>query len=179
MLNNVQFSRSGTIKRKNNYIYSRYKTFRKKYNATIHEFFQNDFYEALTYSIMIYEDFNRPIVVRWVEYLRFWIMRKPHTLGIMQVTTDKYINDKESIILAMQKISLDNNDVMEKYTESPSPDINRMAYLIAAKYNPGDYNYAKEVREIFEQIASTFYDPIPDSYEEIKHIVINDYSAKL
>ena len=106
-------------------------------------------------------------------------MRKPHTLGIMQVTTDKYINDKESIILAMQKISLDNNDVMEKYTESPSPDINRMAYLIAAKYNPGDYNYAWEVREIFEQIASTFYDPIPDSYEEIKHIVINDYSAKL
>lgn len=179
ILNKVEFSRSGTIKRKNNYINSRYKTFRKKYNAIIHEFFQNDFYEALTYSIMIYEDFNRPIVVRWVEYLRFWIMRKPHTLGIMQVTTNKYINDKESIVLAMQKISLDNDDVMERYTDSPSPDINHVAFLIAAKYNPGDYSYASEVREIFEQIASTFYGSMPDSYEEIKHIVINDYFTKI
>ena len=107
------------------------------------------------------------------------MMRKPHTLGIMQVTTNKYINDKESIVLAMQKISLDNDDVMERYTDSPSPDINHVAFLIAAKYNPGDYSYASEVREIFEQIASTFYGSMPDSYEEIKHIVINDYFTKI
>lgn len=178
ILNTVQFSRAGTITRKNNYISSRYKTFRKKYNTIIHAFLQNDFYEALTYSIMIYEDFNRPIVVRWVEYLRFWITRKPHTLGIMQVTTNKYINDKDSIILAMQQISSNNNDIMERYADSPFPSINRVAYLIAKKYNSGDYDYAYEVGEIFEQIVSTFYEPMPDSYEEIKRIVTNDSSPK-
>ena len=90
ILNKVEISRDGTIKRKNKYIISRYTTFKKKYDTIIKEFFHNDFYEALTYSIMIYEDFNRPRVVRWIEYLRFWITRKPHTLGIMQVTTDKH-----------------------------------------------------------------------------------------
>ena len=53
ILNKVQISREGTIKRKNNYILSRYTTFKKKYDTIIKEFFHNDFYEALTYSIMI------------------------------------------------------------------------------------------------------------------------------
>ena len=63
---------------------------------------------------------------------------------------------------------------MERYADSPSPSINRVAYLIAKKYNSGDYDYAYEVGEIFEQIVSTFYEPMPDSYAEIKRIVTND-----
>ena len=92
---------------------------------------------------MIYEDFNRPILVRWIEYIQFWITRKPHTLGIMQVTTNEYINDKDSILLAMQKINLDSITVIQKSTSSKF-DIDHIAYLIANKYNPGDYDYDED-----------------------------------
>lgn len=88
IFNKVQLGRKGTIKRKNNYITSRYRLFHRKYDYLINGFFHNGFYEALTYSIMIYEDFNRPRVVRWIEYIRFWITKKPHSLGIMQVQTN-------------------------------------------------------------------------------------------
>lgn len=179
ILNKVQISREGTIKRKNNYILSRYTTFKKKYDTIIKEFFHNDFYEALTYSIMIYEDFNRPRVVRWIEYLRFWITRKPHTLGIMQVTTDKFIDNEESIRLSMQKIVKDSRDIMKHYSDSPSPDANYVAFLIAHNYNPGDYKYASEVRDIFSQIATTFYKTMPDSYDEFEKIVNYEHTTRI
>ena len=176
ILNNVHFSRNGTIKRKNNYINYRYNTFKKKYDHIIKEFFQNEFYEALTYSIMIYEDFNRPILVRWIEYIKFWITHKPHTLGIMQVMTSKHINNKDSIVLAMQKIRLDSIAAMQKYS-SPQFDINHVAYSIAKKYNPGDYDYACEVQEIFEHISSIFYKRMPLSYNEIILTLNNEHVA--
>ena len=58
----------------------------------------------MVYAIMIYENFNRPKFVRWIEYVHFLVNTKPHTLGIMQVTTSKWINDRQSIILAIEKI---------------------------------------------------------------------------
>lgn len=175
ILNKVQISRRGAIRRKTNYINSRFLSFRKKYDETIKEFFHNDFYEALTYSIMIYEDFNRPVIVRYAEYLSFWITRKPHTLGIMQVTTDKYIDNKESIRLAMQKIVADSDKAWKAMSNNPYIEsIISASYVVSQighYYNPGDYNYASEVQEIFNQISEKFYEPIPDSLEDFEKIL--------
>ena len=63
------------------------------------------------------QDFNRPRVVRWIEYIRFWITKKPHSLGIMQVQTNKYINDETSIRLAVRKICKDGNNFIEKHED--------------------------------------------------------------
>lgn len=90
VLNKLQISRKETTKRKNNYIRCRYLKFNKKYDCIIKGYFHNDFYEALTYSIMIYEDFNRPFVVRWIEYFHFLITRKPHTL-VYYASNDKHL----------------------------------------------------------------------------------------
>lgn len=179
ILNKVQISRAGTIKRKNNYINSRYKVFVQKYDTIVKEYFHNDFYEALTYSIMIYEDFNRPQIVRWIEYARFGITHKPHTLGIMQVMTSEYINNEESIRRAMQKIIEDSRKIMEHYSDSPSPDANYVAFLIAHNYNPGDYKYASEIRDIFRQISTTFYGPMPDSYNEFEKIANYEHTTRI
>ena len=78
---------------------------------------------------MIYEDFNRPQIVRWIEYVRFWITSKPHTLGIMQVMSDEYIDNEESIRRAMRIIIDDSRVIMESYSGSPSSDANYVAYL--------------------------------------------------
>ena len=166
VLNKVQISRDKTIKRKNNYISARYLTFKRKYDSIVKLHIPNEFYEVILYSIMIYEDFNRPLIIRWIEYICFWITRKPHTLGLMQVMTSKYISDEESIRLAINKLITDNNDIMLHYSDSPSPDAPFVAYLIAQKYNPGDSEYAWEIRKIFDYISSSFYKKMPDSYND-------------
>lgn len=165
ILNKVQISREGTIRRKNNYIISRYNTLKKKYDETIKTFFHNDFYEALTYSIMIYEDFNRPIIVRWVEYIHFWITKKPHTLGIMQVTTEKYITDKESIGQAMLIIQNLGNDFINEYENSEYREyytsVSSAIGYIGRKYNGGGYKYQEEIESIFETISHNYANILP------------------
>ena len=171
IFNKIQLGQKGIIKRRNSYIISRYKLFHEKYDYLIKEFFHNGFYEALTYSIMIYEDFNRPKIVRWIEYIRFGITQKPHTLGIMQVQTDKFINDETSIRLAVRKISKDSNQFIEEHGCSPIlPDYYSCAsYHISKLYNAGDYTYGNEVQSIFDIISEKFYkDKMPVQVTKIE-----------
>lgn len=174
VLNKVQISRDKTIKRKNNYLSSRYITFKRKYDSLIKQHIPNEFYEVVLYSIMIYEDFNRPILVRWIEYLHFFITKKTHTLGIMQIMTDKFISNDDSIKLAIDKLIKDNNDIMLRYSDSPSPNATYVAFLIAQKYNSGDIDYAWEIRDIFEYISSQFYNKMPDSYDDFVKVINYD-----
>lgn len=173
-INRVNIARSQTTKRKNNYIRSKYLEFQNKYGNIIKEGTNNDFYESLTYSIMIYEDFNRPKLVRYIEYVSFWIKRKPHTLGIMQVMTNEFINDEDSIRLAMGKIIDDGKRAFKEYSEQTYFDSHCLAYNIAHRYNPGDANYANEIGDIYSYISSMFYKDIPDSYNEFLIFFSND-----
>lgn len=165
ILNKVQISREGTIRRKTNYINTRFLSFRKKYDGTIKEFFHNDFYEALTYSIMIYEDFNRPIIIRWIEYARFWLTKKSHTLGIMQVMTDEYIDNIESIRRAMKIIEDLGNDFIEEYSNSEWREyytsVSSAISYISEKYNGGNYKYSSEIQSIFDVIESNYANVLP------------------
>ena len=165
ILNKVQISREGTIRRKTNYINSRFLSFRKKYDGTIKEFFHNDFYEALTYSIMIYEDFNRPIIIRWIEYARFWLTKKSHTLGIMQVMTDEYIDNIESIRRAMKIIEDLGNDFIGEYSNSEWREyytsVSSAISYISEKYNGGNYKYSSEIQSIFDVIESNYANVLP------------------
>lgn len=153
VFNKIQISRDKTIQRKENYLVKQYIRFHKKYNNIICSFFEEDFYKAITFSIMIYENFNRPPIARYLEYLSFNITHKPHTLGIMQVKSSIYIDNIESIKLAMEKIKTDSKNISKNqyfyYSE--------IVYQIAKQYNSGDTNYADEVSQIFTFIASKFY----------------------
>lgn len=164
ILNNMQISKEGTIKKQSKYINARYISFSKKYDAIIKDFFHSDFYEALTYSIMIYEDFNRPIVIRWFEYLRFWITKRPHSLGIMQVKTNKCISDTESILQAMQIIQNLGRNFVAKYENSEYREyytsISSAINYIGNKYNGGDY-YPTEIESIFEAISHNYSNILP------------------
>lgn len=169
VINKVNFGEYKSLKRKDNYLQSRYEKFKAKYNGIIQSAFNNSFYEALTYAIMIYEDFNRPYLIRKIEDLRFRITKKPHTLGIMQVKTDRYINDEQSLRLAIAKIKNDNNAYINQERENairggnPNPVINNIIYKnclishIADKYNGGDPKYKGEITDIFDKINQLYY----------------------
>ena len=62
-------------------------------------------FKCLLYAIMIYEDYCRPPMMRWLEYLiRGLHLKRKMSLGIMQYTTTDIINDYQSIDLAIDKL---------------------------------------------------------------------------
>lgn len=102
---------------------------------------------------MINENFNRPKIIRWIEYIRFGLTKKPHTLGIMQFTSSKWINDMQSISLATNKIISDCDRVLQEYADNKgSFSLEAIVGKIAGKYNKDD-DYVYEVEQIFSTIS--------------------------
>lgn len=161
--NNIQLSPNGIYKRKQSYLKSRYKHFKKKYGLIIKDITKNEVLETVTYAILIYEDFNRPKLARIIEYLRFSLTGKEHTLGVMQYKSKKFINDKESVILGTKKIVSayikyvhKMNGRNETYYEWDS------IYNIVSDYNVGD-SYVYEVVELSTEIKELYYKKTQDT----------------
>jgi len=57
---------------------------------------------AIAYAIMIHEDFNRPPIVRGVE--RLLGPKLVHTFGLMQVSSSRPLDDRESVRLGLQRL---------------------------------------------------------------------------
>ncbi len=158
LFNRLEFSREGTIKRKEEYINHQYETFKNKFGSLITKHCSNEFYEAVTYAIMIVENFNRPQIVRWVEYLRFKLTKKPHTLGIMQVRTEKHINNIESISMAIDIIKdaarKHKRHIKKEHIEYDST--HSAVNQIAGTYNCNNEAYINEVSYIYDIIEKKY-----------------------
>jgi hypothetical protein len=155
--NNLRFSQEATQKRKDNYLKSRYHYFKKFYGQLIKDLTNNEILESIVYAIIIYEDFNRPKIARQVENLKFKLTKKPHTLGVMQVRSDKLISDLESVKLGTKKIV----NAYKNYLKKPSEKSSDYFDWYAINYIISDYNdgasYIAEVNELADIIKNTFY----------------------
>jgi hypothetical protein len=84
--------------RKRKYILKRLKEFKIKFEETINNISNSDSsFNIIIYSILIFENFNRPRIIRWFERIWVNIIKKNTTQGIMQVSSDKPISDNDSI----------------------------------------------------------------------------------
>lgn len=156
--NSIRLSSNSTIKRKDNYLKTKYNFFRRLYGKTIKENTQNEILEAIAYAILIYEDFNRPKVARWLENMRFRLTKKSHTLGVMQVLSTKMISDKQSVDLGSKKIHSAYIDVIEKYKARHNEIYGEWSIYekIISDYNGGE-SYRLEVEQLTSKIIKTFY----------------------
>ena len=153
VFNKIDVDRNGSQKRKDNYIATSYSRFISKYDDVVSKECNNYFFTQMVYSIMIYENFNRSKFIRWFEYFHFLLTKKPHTLGIMQVTSTKFINDEQSIILAIKKIRSDCNIIVHNYAkEHRDFSLHLIVERIAANYNKDD-DYVREVSRLFETVT--------------------------
>lgn len=92
------------------YIVMQYAKFKTKYYKDIK--LKNKDLIPLIYSIMIYENYNKPILSRKLE--KYKIFNKSNKYGIMQVTSNKYIDDLSSIKIAtkrLEEIAKNNKDI--------------------------------------------------------------------
>lgn len=83
-------------------VYVSYAKFKLNYGEEIEV--KDSSLRLIVYSIMIYSDFNRPKFLRRLDNFIFKITLKPRKLGIMQVTSKKFITDYDSILLVCKKI---------------------------------------------------------------------------
>ncbi|MBX2950340.1 MAG: hypothetical protein KF704_13755 [Crocinitomicaceae bacterium] len=161
--NNIRLSQDGTVKRKQNYLKSRYNYFKKLYGKNIKEITQNEVLEAITYAILIYEDFNRPKFVRIIESIKFRLTKKQHTLGVMQVSTTKLLTDSESVILGTTKIV----DAYKSYLNTRTEEYDEYYEWSAMNQIIEDYNtgesYVYEVTELAQTIKEEFYKTTNDT----------------
>lgn len=162
--NAVRFSDTKTKKRKDNYLKITYQKYKELYGSLIEDIAQNNNQERLIYAVLIYENFNRPKLYRLVENVLF-LFGLARTLGVMQVTTDKFINDRESVKLGSIKIVNDYQLAVEK-DKSYYSDWWSIRRFILKSYNPDD-DYIYEVVRIDNELESLFYKDIkrlPNDY---------------
>jgi hypothetical protein len=165
--NNIELSSKNTFKRKKNYLKSKYFTFEKKYGYVITTL-ESKKLMALAYSILIYENFNRPYVIRLLENTLLMLTNKPRTLGIMQVRSSQLIDDYESVTLGVEKLRKDYQNLKNAPKEDSTSGEWSEWYLIAntiSAYNGGE-KYREQVMDILDFIEGEFFldhdDSLPD-----------------
>jgi hypothetical protein len=167
--NNIRLSQDGTEKRKQNYLKKRHNYFKILYGKNIKEITQNEVLEAITYAIIIYEDFNRPKLARIIENIKFRITKKPHTLGVMQVSTSRLLTDSESVILGTTKIV----DAYKSYLQKPDEENYDYYEWSAMSQIIGEYNtgtsYSYEVTDLAQTIKEEFYKGTNDTLDRKKN----------
>lgn len=137
-----------------NYIEKQFITIKNKYDKDI-SFILSDNYVFLSpyvYAVIIFENYNRSAFIRKTEYVWFYIKKvfitPKMTLGIMQVMTSQFINDRKSVQLGTRKILWDYNN-----EASEDEDWNALEYAIS-KYNNWEeyYNEIKSIASIIKEI---------------------------
>ena len=158
--------------RKLNYVKHKHDRFSHKYGSIIEEAIGTDIdnsiiekQKALIYSILIYEDFNRHILCRFMERLLFGTGRIK-TSGIMQVTSDVYLSNQDSVKKGACILIEKYNEVYkDKYNDTQ--DKNHSLYTArreSIKHYNSDISYINEVESIYN-LLEVIYPKSSDIYE--------------
>lgn len=131
--------------RKEKYILKKYEYFRNKYDDIITT--KNKELHEIVYAIMIYENFNRPFLIRIIEKIKL-LFAGEATLGIMQVSSRVPINDRTSVKLGYQILKKSYFDNRKHIKEK-----DRILRETVSSYNYGE-KYLNEVLYIKEIISN-------------------------
>lgn len=165
-LNNIRPSDKNAQKRKDKYVEVQFGAINRKYSPIIIKLTDNLRLRQIGLAIIIYESFNRPKFFRLIEYVNHFFNRKPHTLGIMQVTSTSIIGDKESVKLGMQKLINDFAVLKAEYqkdadmygTEEYKDEYYQRKLI--EKFNP-ELMYSYEVLQLANEINIKYFCTAP------------------
>jgi len=165
-INNIRPSDKNAQKRKDRYVEVQFAKINRKFSPIITKMTDNLRIRQIALAIIIYESFNRPRLFRLIEYINHFINRKPHTLGIMQVTSIKFIGDSESVKLGTQKLLSDFISLKEQYhNENDSygtDEYKDECYQrkLIEKFNP-DLSYSYEVLQLADELNMKYFSNAP------------------
>lgn len=161
--NSVRFSGERAKSRKRSYLVNRFEYYRERYGTIIEEIAETKQQGILIYAVLIYETFNRPRLYRLIENLLFHA-GLAKTLGPMQVTTDVFISDEDSVRLGARKIVNDHQAALFKLEEEESKPYSwSVRRAVLSLYNRDD-DYVREVEGIYEQLIEAF---LPEEKDKV------------
>ena len=127
--NNISFSED------REYIVMQYAKFKSKYSTFISS--KYNYLSQVIYSMMIYENYNRPELMRRIDLLKYRLFREENKFGIMQIEKKEPISDIESIEFVLKRLEkIYSANIKSKMSEGDSVKI------LIKKY------YKKEVSEV-------------------------------
>lgn len=167
IFNKLEYSREGAKKRVRNYTSRKYFSFKEKFGPIVNELSVLEEFEVLAYAIMVYEDFNRPRLARTIERVVFHWSTKPHTYGVMQVTSRKPLSDEESVRQGVLMLNALLKECLNgTWKDDGEVYINSVCYDIAAKYNPGNDEYASQVMQVYGNLREMHYPNLHNSVDK-------------
>ena len=114
----------------------RYARLKNQYSKYVHSKYLE--LVPVIYAIMVYEDKNRPELVRKFDYLLFKVTGKGRKFGIMQIYSQYYIDDYNSISLGIKRLEKIYSSINSK----------RDIYVVRKYY--GNTDIEKEVMSILK-----------------------------
>lgn len=120
--------------RKSRYVMNRYRKLSKRFGSLLED--KNKIVRLIVFAIMIYEDYNRPKIVRMVEKIV-----GANTKDIMQVKGSP--NDEEGIKSTAERISC---ELEGHYADE---DVKKAI----SKHNPDDKDYGGAVLQIYKELV--------------------------
>lgn len=175
-LNNVTNSSRGSVRRKNLYLASRMKEFRRDYAALVEGQLPKRYLELVAYAILVHENFNRPSVVRWVERVVFPYWSR--TLGVMQVSTPRRISDAESVAIGVATLrQLYEQTKLELEGTDGALTEGQLLPRLVAKFNRDD-QYVAAVTELMGILALQIAVDYRIEYERLWGYAVSEADAR-
>lgn len=98
------------------YIVMQYAKYKNLYNSIVSS--KNNLINQLIYSIIIYENYNKPELIRKIDILKYKLFHEENKFGIMQIERKQPITDIESIEIVKKKLEkIYNTNKEEKKKE--------------------------------------------------------------
>ena len=124
------------------YIVMQYAKYKNKYYNLVSS--KNETVNKLVYSMMIYENYNKPELIRKIDVLKYRLFHEEGKFGIMQIEKKQPITDDESINIVRSKLErINSTNIKDKKSDL------EIAKILIKKYYKKDNN---EVMAIYQEI---------------------------
>lgn len=131
------------IDRKREYVVVMYAKLKNKYYKLVKS--KDILINRLVYSIMVYENYKTPALCRKINVIKNRFISKDPKYGIMQVESDKELDDEKSIKLSISKLEKDYAKLDKKLKE-----VDVLKILLSDKYLSSDD--INDVIDIYNEI---------------------------
>ena len=156
--------------KKRDYVLNRYRHFNSRFGSAVAQTARNRAAEALSYSIMIYESFNRPFLFQLIENWLLFPIGHAKSLGPMQVATTIRLPRAGLVRIGVERVNVAFAQALQElkseeptalsnpdHFESVSSDMQmRLITLAAGKYNIRS-DYPGQVEGIFSILREVYY----------------------
>ena len=154
-------------RKKAEYIAGRYYKLKQRFRPVVIEKATTPWTEPLVFAVLLVETFNRPRLYQLLERWVLYPLSLAHSLGPMQVKTDRAITDKESVRIGTGHIDRLLHEKIAStiaarsntsYQDEPLSFYNYyyISREVAVAYNP-DGSYAEEVATLFRDLVEKYY----------------------